>query len=257
MITLDHVSMRFGGLLAVDDVSFEIPAGRITGLIGPNGAGKTTLFNVIAGRLRPTSGRVLLEGEDITRLASHQRSRRGLARTFQIPHEFGRLTVTENLMAAASAPKGENVLNVVFRRAAFREEERRVHERAMETIALLELDRVANEKAGLLSGGQKKLLELGRALMREPKIVLLDEIGAGINRTLLGKLAGKIMALNTGRGLTFCLIEHDLDYVSRLCDTVVVMAEGKVLTQGSVEEVRRDERVVEAYFGGGKYEGRA
>ena len=249
--------MRFGGLLAVDDVSFEIPSGRITGLIGPNGAGKTTLFNVIAGRLRPTSGRVLLEGEDITRLATHERGRRGLARTFQIPHEFGRLTVTENLMAAASAPKGENVLNVVFRRSVFREEERRVHERAAETIALLELDPVANEKAGLLSGGQKKLLELGRALMREPKIVLLDEIGAGINRTLLGKLAGKIKALNTERGLTFCLIEHDLDYVSRLCDRVVVMAEGKVLTQGSVDEVRRDERVVEAYFGGGKYEGRA
>ncbi len=257
MIKLDHVSMRFGGLAAVDDVSFEIPAGRITGLIGPNGAGKTTLFNVIAGRLRPTSGRVLLEGEDITRLASHERSRRGLARTFQIPHEFGRLTVTENLMAAASAPKGENVFNVVFRRAAFREEERQTHERATETIALLELDPVANEKAGLLSGGQKKLLELGRALMREPKIVLLDEIGAGINRTLLGKLAEKIMALNRQRGLTFCLIEHDLDYVSRLCDGVVVMAEGKVLTQGSVDAVRHDERVVEAYFGGGKYEGRA
>ncbi len=257
MIKLDHVSMRFGGLAAVDDVSFDIPAGRITGLIGPNGAGKTTLFNVIAGRLLPTSGRVLLEGEDITRLASHQRSRRGLARTFQIPHEFGRLTVTENLMAAASAPKGENVLNVVFRRAAFREEEQLVYARATETIALLELEPVAQEKAGLLSGGQKKLLELGRALMREPKIVLLDEIGAGINRTLLGKLAEKIKALNTGRGLTFCLIEHDLDYVSRLCDTVVVMAEGKVLTQGSVDEVRRDERVVEAYFGGGKYEGRA
>jgi branched-chain amino acid transport system ATP-binding protein len=257
MITLDHVCMRFGGLLAVDDVSFEIPAGRITGVIGPNGAGKTTLFNVIAGRLLAMSGRVLLEGEDITRMPPHERSHRGLARTFQIPHEFGRLTVTENLMAAARAPKGENVLNVVFRRAAFRDEERAIYGRARETIALLELERVAKEKAGLLSGGQKKLLELGRALMGQPRIILLDEIGAGINRTLLGKLAEKIKALNATRGLTFCLIEHDLDYVSRLCDAVVVMAEGKVLTQGTVAEVRRDERVIEAYFGGGKYEGRA
>jgi branched-chain amino acid transport system ATP-binding protein len=257
MIRLDHVSMRFGSLLAVDDVSFEIPAGRITGLIGPNGAGKTTLFNVIAGRLSASSGRVLLEGADITRLAPHERSGRGLARTFQIPHEFHRLTVIENLMAAASAPRGENVLNVVFRRAAFADEERAVYDQAVETIGLLELDRVAKEKAGNLSGGQKKLLELGRALMRQPKIVLLDEIGAGINRTLLGKLADQIKALNTGRGLTFCLIEHDLDYVSRLCDRVVVMAEGRLLMQGTVDEVRRDERVIEAYFGGGRYEGRA
>ncbi|MFO1172152.1 MAG: ABC transporter ATP-binding protein [Hyphomicrobiaceae bacterium] len=257
MITIDHVSMRFGGLKAADDVSFDIPRGRITGLIGPNGAGKTTLFNVIAGRLFPTSGRILLDGADITRLGPHERAGRGLARTFQIPHEFGRLTVLENLMAAAAAPAGENVLNVVFRRSRFRAEERANYDRAQATIALLELGPVSDVKAQNLSGGQKKLLELGRALMREPKIILLDEIGAGINRTLLGKIAEKIKALNTDRGLTFCLIEHDLDYVSRLCDEVIVMAEGKLLTRGSVEAVRRDERVVEAYFGGGKYEGRA
>ncbi|MEZ5925794.1 MAG: ABC transporter ATP-binding protein [Hyphomicrobiaceae bacterium] len=257
MIRLDHVSMRFGGVIAVDDVSFEIPTGRITGLIGPNGAGKTTLFNVIAGRLKTSSGRVLLEGRDITRLPPHERSRLGLARTFQIPHEFARLTVLENLMASASSEKGENVLNVVFRRQAFRDEERMTFERARETIDLLELTQVAGEKAGNLSGGQKKLLELGRALMRQPRIVLLDEIGAGINRTLLGKLADKIKALNTRDKLTFCLIEHDLDYVSRLCDVVFVMAEGRLLTHGTVDQVRRDERVVEAYFGGGKYEGRA
>ena len=257
MITIDHVSMRFGGLRAVDDVSFEIPRGRITGLIGPNGAGKTTLFNIIAGRLYPTAGRVLLDGADITALAPHQRAGRGLARTFQIPQEFGRLTVLENLMAAASAPHGENVLNVVFRRSRFRGEERANHDRAQETIALLELGPVSDLKAQALSGGQKKLLELGRALMREPKIILLDEIGAGINRTLLGKIAEKIKTLNTDRGLTFCLIEHDLDYVSRLCDEVVVMAEGRVLTRGAIDAVRRDERVIEAYFGGGKYEGRA
>ncbi len=257
MITLEHITVDFGGLRAVDDVSFDIPLGRITGLIGPNGAGKTTLFNVVAGHVPPSSGRVLLEGADITRLKPHQRAERGLARTFQIPQEFARLTVLENLMAAASAPLGENVFNVVFRRARFLAEERAIFMRARETIAFLELDRVAGEKAGNLSGGQKKLLELARALMREPRIVLLDEIGAGINRTLLAKIAEKIKLLNRERGLTFCLIEHDLDYVAKLCDNVVVMAQGAVLTRGSVEAVRQDERVIEAYFGGGKYEHRA
>ena len=256
MITVDHVSVSFGGLRAVDDVSFEIPAGRITGLIGPNGAGKTTLFNVIAGHVPPNSGRVLLEGSDITRLKPHQRASRGLARTFQIAQEFSRLTVLENLMAAASAPLGENVVNVVFRRGSFVAEEKAIYEAARQTLGFLELERVIDEKAGNLSGGQKKLLELGRALMRNPKIILFDEIGAGINRTLLAKIANKIKLLNRERGLTFCLIEHDLDYVSKLCDDVVVMTQGAVLMRGGVDAVRRDERVIEAYFGGGKYEAR-
>ncbi len=254
MIQLENICVDFGGLRAIDHVSFEVDAGRITGLIGPNGAGKTTAFNVIAGALKPTSGRVMLDGQDITSLKPHQRADRGLARTFQIPHEFSRLTVLENLMAAASAPVGENVFNVVFRRGLFEAEERVIYQKARETINLLELDHVRDEKAGNLSGGQKKLVELGRALMRDPKIILLDEIGAGINRTLLGKLADKLKLLNVERNLTFFLIEHDLDYVSKLCDHVLVMAQGKLLTQGSVEEVRRDERVIEAYFGGGKYE---
>jgi branched-chain amino acid transport system ATP-binding protein len=257
MITLDHVSMSFGGLRAVDDVSLEIEGGRITGLIGPNGAGKTTLFNMIAGRVVPTSGRIFLNGEDITTLKPHQRAERGLARTFQIPHEFTHLTVLENLMAAGAAPLGENVFNVMFRRQAFAEEEERLYHMANETIAFLELSPVSDEKAGNLSGGQKKLLELGRALMREPKIILLDEIGAGINRTLLAKIADKIKWLNAERGLSFCLIEHDLDYVARLCSDVIVMAQGCVLTRGTVAEVRNDERVIEAYFGGGKYEAEA
>jgi branched-chain amino acid transport system ATP-binding protein len=254
VITLENIIMRFGGLHAVDDVSFGINKGEITGLIGPNGAGKTTLFNIIAGRLFPTSGRVLLEAEDITRLPPHERSRKGLARTFQIPHEFGALTVLENLMVSGDTRQGENAFNAVLRRSLFRREERAVYERARDTLDLLELRHVQNEKAGNLSGGQKKLLELGRTLMREPTLILLDEIGAGINRTLLGKLAEKIKLLNAERGYTFCLIEHDLDYVSRLCSDVIVMAQGKVLTRGTIEEVRHDERVIEAYFGGGKYE---
>ena len=257
MIRLEAISVDFGGLRAVDNASFEIAVGRITGLIGPNGAGKTTAFNVIAGGVIPSSGRVLLGGEDITNLKPHQRAALGLARTFQIPHEFSRLTVLENLMAAAASPLGDNVFNAVFRHAAFQAEERGAYRQARDVIELLELERVAEEKAGNLSGGQKKLLELGRALMRDPKIVLLDEIGAGINRTLLAKLSDKIMLLNRERGLTFCLIEHDLDYVSKLCDHVVVMAQGAILTEGTVQAVRRDERVIEAYFGGGKYEAQA
>ncbi len=254
MIGFEGISVDFGGLRAVDNASFKIAAGRITGLIGPNGAGKTTAFNVIAGRIAPSAGRVLLDGQDITSLKPHRRAALGLARTFQIPHEFSRLTVLENLMAAAATPIGDNVFNVIFRRDLFQAEERAAYGKAREVIGLLELERVEDEKAGNLSGGQKKLVELGRALMRDPKIVLLDEIGAGINRTLLAKLSDKIKLLNRERGLTFCLIEHDLDYVSKLCGHVVVMAQGSVLTEGTVNEVRRDERVIEAYFGGGKYE---
>ncbi|TMJ38465.1 MAG: ABC transporter ATP-binding protein [Alphaproteobacteria bacterium] len=226
MITLENIIMRFGGLHAVDDVSFAIAKGEITGLIGPNGAGKTTLFNIIAGRLFPTSGRVLLEGKDITTLPPHERARLGLARTFQIPHEFGALTVLENLMVAGETSRGESAFNAVLRRSLFASEERAVFERARDTLDFLELSHVRNEKAGNLSGGQKKLLEL----------------------------AEKIKRLNAERGYTFCLIEHDLDYVSRLCGDVIVMAQGKVLTRGTVDEVRNDERVIEAYFGGGKYE---
>ena len=257
MITLDHVSMRFGGLVAVDDVSLEIHGGRITGLIGPNGAGKTTLFNMIAGRLLPVSGRIALETRDITRLAVHERSRLGLARTFQIPQEFNRLTVIENLMVGGKCEIGDNVFNAAFRRGRYNAEEEETYHLACETLAFLELDKLATAKAGTLSGGQKKLLELGRALMCRPRIILLDEIGAGINRSLLSRIAEMIARLNAERGLSFCLIEHDLAYVQRLCSDVIVMAEGRVLTRGSVEAVRQDERVIEAYFGGGKYEERA
>jgi branched-chain amino acid transport system ATP-binding protein len=256
MISVEHVSVSFGGLKAVDDVSFDIPQGAITGLIGPNGAGKSTVFNAIAGHVHASTGKIRLGGEDITSLAPHERAEMGLARTFQIPQEFSQLTVIENFMAAASTPKGENVLNVIFARNRYGAEERETYGEAREMVSLLEIEQVMDEKAGNLSGGQKKLLELGRALMRKPKIILLDEIGAGINRTLLAKISDKILMLNRERGLTFCLIEHDLDYVSKLCDDVVVLVQGQLLTRGSVDQVRSDERVIEAYFGGGKYEAR-
>ena len=255
MIKVSNISVSFGGLKAVDNVSLAIPSGRITGLIGPNGAGKTTLFNVIAGHIAASAGDVFLNGNVITKLRPHQRAALGLARTFQIAQEFSRLTVLENLMAAASQPIGENVFNVVFRRSSFRAEEEAIYHSAVDTMVFLEIDHIGSERAGNLSGGQKKLLELGRALMRKPRVILLDEVGAGINRTLLSKIAEKIILLNQQRGLTFALIEHDLDFVSRLCDQVFVMAQGSLLAEGTVAEVKADERVVDAYFGGGKYEG--
>ena len=254
MIRVEGACVSFGGLKAVDDVSFDIPDGQITGLIGPNGAGKTTMFNAIAGHVPLTSGRIFLGDREITDLPPHARAELGLARTFQIPHEFSRLTVLENLMAAATLPAGENIFNVVFRRSRYAAEERQVFDAAWDMIRFLEIEPVAMEQAGNLSGGQKKLLELGRALMRQPEIILLDEIGAGINRTLLGKIAEKIRQLNTERNLTFCLIEHDLAYVKSLCDEAIVLVQGQKLMRGSVDDVASDERVIEAYFGGGKYE---
>lgn len=246
--------MRFGGMVALDNCSFDIPDGQITGLIGPNGAGKTTAFNIIAGHLFPSAGNVLFEGKDITRLPPHKRQAMGMSRTFQLAHEFGRMSVLENLMVAASNPAGENILNAIFRPGLGKEDDHKAYRHAMETLEFLEITNLKNEFAANLSGGQKKLLELGRALMQKPGIILLDEIGAGVNRTLLAKIADKIEQLNKNSGYTFCLIEHDLDYVSRLCESVVVLAQGKLLMNGTVDEVRNDQRVIEAYFGGGKYE---
>ncbi len=254
MIEFDKVTKAFGGLIAVDDCSFTVPKGEITGLIGPNGAGKTTAFNIIAGLYFPTAGRVLFDGTDISQLKAHARQRLGLARTFQLAHEFSKMTVLENLMVAASHPIGESVLAAVFSPRRYLDEERQAHARALEILEFLEIPQLKDELAGNLSGGQKKLLELGRTLMQEPKAILLDEIGAGVNRTLLSKIADKIAQLNREHGYTICLIEHDLEYVSRLCSQVIVMARGSVLMTGTVDEVRRDERVIEAYFGGGHYE---
>lgn len=246
--------MRFGGMVALNNCSFDIPNGQITGLIGPNGAGKTTAFNIIAGHLIPSAGTVLFDNKDITRLPPHKRQAMGMSRTFQLAHEFGRMSVLENLMVAAANPDGESILNAIFRPKLGKEAEHQAHSDAMETLRFLEITDLKDEFAANLSGGQKKLLELGRALMQKPRIILLDEIGAGVNRTLLGKIADKIDQLNKTSGYTFCLIEHDLDYVSRLCDSVVVLTQGELLMHGTVDEVRNDQRVIEAYFGGGKYE---
>jgi len=251
MISVEHISMSFGGIRAVQDCSLEIAKGSITGLIGPNGAGKTTLFNIIAGLYRPTGGRVLLEGRDVTGMKPHELFGLGLVRTFQIPQEFSNMPVIENLMLVPAGQSGESLISACLAWARVRGEEAKLRRRAEEVIEFLRLGAVKYERAGNLSGGQKKLLELGRVMMAEPKVVLLDEAGAGVNRTLMAELAADIQRLNRERGYTFFVIEHDMDLIARLCDPVIVMAAGRVLTQGRMADIRKDQRVIEAYFGGG------
>ena len=209
------------------------------------------MFNVVAGHYKPTSGHVWLDGAEITGLPPHDLFHRGLLRTFQIAHEFTTLSVRENLMMVPAAQPGERLIDVWLRPAKVREREREVERRAEEVIAFLGLEHLAGELAGNLSGGQKKLLELGRTMMVDAKIVFLDEVGAGVNRTLLKTIGDAIIRLNRERGYTFCVIEHDMDFIARLCDPVIVMAEGKVLFQGSADEVKRNEQVIEAYLGRG------
>lgn len=236
----------------MEDASLTVAQGSITGLIGPNGAGKTTLFNVIAGLYTPDSGSVVFEGKDITGKKPHELFERGILRTFQIAHEFSSLSVRENLMVVPAAQSGERLLETWIRPSKVRLEEAQNRERAEEVIDFLQLGAVADELAGNLSGGQKKLLELGRTMMAEPKIVFLDEVGAGVNRTLLRTIGDSIIRLNQERGYTFCMIEHDMDFIGRLCDPVIVMASGGVLATGTPEEVMNNEAVIEAYLGTGR-----
>jgi len=251
MIRVENLCKHFGGLKAVDNVSISIGKGSITGLIGPNGAGKTTLFNTIAGLYTPTAGQVFLDGENITGLKPHQLFKKSLLRTFQISHEFSRLSVTENLMMVPGDQSGERLINALFRRVQVEQEENVIHDRALEVIDFLNLGHIANELAGNLSGGQKKLLELGRVMMVDAKIVFLDEVGAGVNRTLLKEIGDAIIKLNQEMNYTFCMIEHDMDFIGRMCDPVICMAAGTVLAEGSVEEIKNNEEVIEAYLGHG------
>ena len=251
MIVVEDIHKHFGGFHAVDGASLHIRKGSITGLIGPNGAGKTTLFNVIAGVLPPTSGRVFMEGEDITGLPPHVLFHKGLLRTFQIAHEFASMTVRENLMVVPGGQSGEAIWNTWFGRRRVAEEERALARKADEVLEFLTIDHLADERAGNLSGGQKKLLELGRTMMVDARVVFLDEVGAGVNRTLLNTIAEAIQRLNRERGYTFCVIEHDMDFIARLCDPVICMAEGKVLAEGTIDEIKANEQVIEAYLGTG------
>jgi branched-chain amino acid transport system ATP-binding protein len=250
IIELRGVSKRFGGFMAVNDCSLSVAAGSVTGLIGPNGAGKSTLFNMVAGNLTPTSGTILLDGEDVTGLAAHELFARGLLRTFQIAHEFSHMTVTENLMMVPARQSGESLVDAWFRPARVASEEAAIRRKAEEVLDFLKIAHVRNELAGNLSGGQKKLLELGRTMMADAKVVLLDEIAAGVNRTLLNDLAGNIERLNQELGYTFFVIEHDMDLIARLCDPVIVLAAGSVMTEGHIADIQKNEAVIEAYFGG-------
>ncbi len=251
MIKVEGLSKKFGGFTAVNNASLEIAAGSITGLIGPNGAGKTTLFNVIAGVHKPSAGSVHLAGEDITGLEPHELFHKGMLRTFQVAHEFSSLSVRENLMMVPDAQPGESLRDVWFDSRKVKDHEKQVMAKADEVIEFLEISHVANELAGNLSGGQKKLLELGRTMMVDAKIVFLDEVGAGVNRTLLNTIGDAIIRLNQERGYTFCVIEHDMDFIDKLCDPVIVMAEGSVLAQGTLAEIKANEQVIEAYLGTG------
>lgn len=251
MIRVDNLHKHFGGFHAVDGASLSIEKGSITALIGPNGAGKTTLFNVIAGVLTPTSGRVFMDGEDITGLPPHALFHKGLLRTFQIAHEFSTMTVRENLMMVPPNQAGENLWSAWFHGQQVREEERLIRRKADEVLDFLTISHIADEKAGNISGGQKKLLELGRTMMTDAKIVFLDEVGAGVNRTLLNTIADAIVRLNQDQGYTFVVIEHDMDFIGRICDPVICMAEGKVLAEGTLEEIKSNEKVIEAYLGTG------
>ncbi len=249
MISTRSLTKRFGGFTAVDGVSLEIKAGSITGLIGPNGAGKTTLFNLITGALSPTSGEVLLDGQTVTGLPPHELFGKGLLRTFQIAHEFSSLTVRENLMMVPGGQSGEILWNAWFHRNRISREERAVADKADEVLDFLTLSHLADEKAGNLSGGQKKLLELGRTMMVDARIVFLDEVGAGVNRTLLQTISKAILRLNLEQNYTFCLIEHDFELISLLCDPVIVLAEGRILAEGPAPDIRANEQVIEAYLG--------
>ncbi|MGH7321373.1 MAG: ABC transporter ATP-binding protein [Candidatus Rokuibacteriota bacterium] len=249
MLEVTGVSKHFGGHRVVSQVSFRVRKGTITGLIGPNGAGKTTMFNLIAGALRPTAGRIMLEGERLEGLPPHRIVRLGLARTFQIPRPFPEMTVLENVMLARQAQLGERFWSNWVRPRAVSAEERASREKARELLEFVGLGRHVGERARVLSGGERKLLELARVLMAEPRLVLLDEPAAGVSPALLETIAARIGALNR-QGVTFFIIEHNMDVVRQLCRPVLVMANGALLTEGDPNAVRADPRVIEAYLGG-------
>ncbi|MBI4923792.1 MAG: ABC transporter ATP-binding protein [Devosia nanyangense] len=249
VIDVQNVSKSFGGLAAVRNCSLRVERGSITGLIGPNGAGKSTLFNLVAGNIVPDSGRIVFDGRDVTGLAPYALFGRGMLRTFQIAHEFSNMTAMENLMVVADRQPGETLVSNWVAPGLVRKRDHEVKQQAADVIDFLKLAHVKNELAGNLSGGQKKLLELGRTMMVDAKVVLLDEVAAGVNRTLLQDLAANIERMNRELGYSFFVIEHDMDLIGRLCDPVIVMAQGEVIAEGPMAEIRANPAIIEAYFG--------
>jgi branched-chain amino acid transport system ATP-binding protein len=249
MISARGLVKNFGGFRAVDDVSLEVGPGERVGLIGPNGAGKSTLFAVLTGFMRPDGGTVSIGGAEATALPPHRRARLGVARTFQIPREFGDLTVGENLMASAPAQSGETLRGLFLGPGRVRREEETIRAKARDTAAFLKLSAVFDQPAAKLSGGQKKLLEMGRALMTDPRLMLLDEPFAGVNPVLIAEIAARIRELNA-RGVGFLIIEHDLAALSRLAGTLHVMDQGRLIASGAPADVLSRPQVRDAYLGG-------
>ena len=248
LLAARELCKSFGGIRAVDRVSIDVPQGSITGLIGPNGAGKTTLFNLLSNFIQPDRGEVIFNGQPIHHLQPHQIAQQGMVRTFQVARVLSRLSVMENMLLAAQNQTGENFWNVWFRPGQTIKEERQQREYASEILESVGLAHMAQSYAGALSGGQRKLLEIARALMVRPKLVLLDEPAAGVNPTLINQICEHILQWNRD-GLTFLIIEHNMDVVMSLCDRVWVMAEGQNLAVGTPTEIQQNPQVLEAYLG--------
>jgi neutral amino acid transport system ATP-binding protein len=250
LLEVEDVVKRFGGIRAVDGATMRVREGAITALIGPNGAGKTTLFNVVTGFYRGERGSVTFEGNQVFGDAPYEIARKGMVRTFQITKALAAMPVIDNMMLAAPDQPGERFRNLILRPGAVREREKEVRAQAMELLEIFDLTGLADDYAGTLSGGQRKLLELARALMARPKLLLLDEPMAGINPVLGSRLLDHMQRLRHEEGVTFLFIEHDMEVVMNHSDRVVVMAEGRVIADGEPEEVRADKRVIDAYLGG-------
>lgn len=249
MLQISKINKSFGGLKVLNNLSLKIEKGSISGLIGPNGAGKTTLFNVINGSIKPDSGSVQLNNYELIDLQPHELFEIGVLRTFQIPHEFFSLTVLDNLLVVPPNKIGETFFGQWFFEKKIKKIEEINVKKAKDILDILGLSHLEKEYAGNLSGGQKKLLELGRVMMVEPEIILLDEVGAGVNKTLLKKISNIIKKLNKEKKYTFIMIEHDLDFISKLCDTIIVMAEGQFLTQGNIQQIKSNQKVIDIYLG--------
>jgi branched-chain amino acid transport system ATP-binding protein len=250
MLEVKSVHKSFGGLMAVNDCSLNVREGSITGLIGPNGAGKTTLFNIITGFYKPDIGEIYFSGERIEGLPPDKIFHKKVFRTFQITREYEQMTVLENLMIIPPFQIGEKIWNTWLRPSMVKKQEKEIKEKALEVLEFVELIHHKDEYAGTLSGGQKKLLELAKSMMSDPKMILLDEPGAGVNPILMKKLVAHIRKLCEKQYITFFLIEHDMDLVMNLCNPVIVMSEGRKLAEGTPEEIKNDKQVLEAYLGG-------